>query len=502
MKNIFKIAACLSIATLAYSCALDEIDSQMTDAQAIASIRLECDALETYTIQAEKPQAISFSVSSTTPWSITGIPAWLSVSPASSAESSLSEDIVIKAEANPEYQDRTASLTVKGENTDILYTLTITQLRKGKLVVTPVASAFPTAGGSLPFKVLANLAWEVTAADSWLSFSETSGVGDDSEKTIQATAEKNTSVVRETTVSVTSGDQKIDFQVTQNGQTLEFKPLASTEFPRLGGEVEIGVNASMEWKVEVSDPFFTATKSGDDKIVLSAPFNNKFAPRSVTVSIKPVDTSFGNVSSTVELTQDINFSFQGHCEVLADGSVKVYGDGTTVVEEGKEKKIPSRVQLLDGFKYVSMILKMGDKHFGDKAEMWLYANDAVEGVEIEIQNQIQLGKRVRVRLNGDLPNSGLSSYDSVDYEITQAELNAMNEYRVDILPSENSTSGVGHLKFSFSYNGTLRSAVLDKPSIFEDEPTAACHYWFGCYNLTTDGTWYVVKTCDVVSVAK
>lgn len=494
MKNIFKIAACLSIATLAYSCALDEIDSQMTDAQAIASIRLECDALETYTIQAEKPQGISFSVSSTTPWSITGIPAWLTVSPASSAESSLSEDVVIKAEANPEYQDRTATLTVKGENTEILHTITITQLRKGKLVVTPVASEFPAAGGTLPFSIEANLAWELSSADSWLSFSETSGSGSGNAVSIQATAEKNTSIVRETTVSVVSGINEFSFTVRQNGQTLEFLTPESTEINRLGEVIELGVNASMEWKVEVSDPFYTVTKSGDDKIILTAPFNNKFAPRTVNVTIKPVDASFGDVSSSIERTQDINFSFQGHCEVLADGSVKVYGDG-----EGEKA---SRVKLLDGFRYVNLILKMGDKHFGDKGEMWLYANDAVQAAEIEIQNQIQLGKRVRVRLNGDLPNSGLSSYDSVDYEMTQDELNAMDEYRVDILPSENSTSGVGHLKFSFSYNGTLRSAVLDKPSVFEDEPTAACHYWFGCYNLTTDGTWYVVKTCDVISVAK
>jgi len=490
MKKIFfKLAACLSLfsAFAAVSCTLDEIDTQMTDEEAIASIRLECDALEAYTIQATKPQAIAFSI---TPWTIEGIPSWLTVTPASSATSSLAEDIVVKASINDSFSDRSAVLTVTGLNTEIVHKLTVTQLRKGKLVVTPITGQFPTAGGTLPFSVEANLPWEVSAADEWLSFSVTSGQGGDEAQMVGATATQNESIVRETTVTVVSGEQMQTFVARQNGQSLEFLAPESTELNRLGQELEIGVNATMDWTVEASDPFYTVEKSGDDKVILKAPFNNQFAPRSVVLTLKPVDPKYGDVSSSLTLTQDINFKFSGHCEVLADGSVKVYGDDK------------SRVQLIDGYRYCSMILKMGDKHFADAAQMWVYANDAVETVEIEIQNQIQLGKRIRVRLNGYLPNSSLSSYDSVDYAITKDELNAMDEYRVDILPSENFTEGVGHLKFSFSYNGTLRSAVLDKPSIFEDEPTAACHYWFGCYSASEDGTWYVVKTCDVIPVAE
>lgn len=491
MKSILKTVAFLSVLFLGTSCALEQIDTQMTPEKALASIRLECSALENYTVQAAKPQDISFHVSATTPWTITGKDAgWLTVTPASSSVSSLSEDIRVSAAVNEEFADRTAVLTVGGENTDKSYTITVTQHRKGKLTVTGIAGQFDPAGGSKSFTVESNIAWEASAADEWLTLNPASGSSDNETKSfaITATAAANSSVTRSTTVTVTAGDEKKEFEVVQKGQTLELLPVASTEVDRRGAEFELGVNATMDWKVECSHPAVTATREGNDKVKVVVPWNNQFAPRTIKITVKPTTTAYGDVSSSVEFTQDINFTFSGHTEVLADGSVKVYGDEV------------SRVKLIDGFRYVNVIIKMGDKSFGDAAQMWLYANDAVEGVEVEIQNQIQLGKRIRVRLNGTLPNSGLSCYDSVDYEMTKAELNAMDEYRVDVVPGTNSTDGVQHLNFSFSYNGTLRSAVLDKPSVFADEATAACHYWFGCYTASGDGTWYVVKTCDVIPV--
>lgn len=487
MKTIVKTAIFLGVLMLASSCVLDSIDSQPA-----VDPRLQCDVLDTYTVQAVKPQDIAFSVSSTTPWRITGFESasWISVTPSSSDESSLAEDIIIKAKENETVNDRSVVLTLTGDNTDAKYSFTVKQMRRGKLTVTPIEDSFPAAGGSNTFKVESNIAWEAEAGDDWLSLSPASGTSDGDMKSfsVKATATENSSIVRSTVVTVTAGDEKFTFNVTQNGQTLEFEPLDEPVIDRLGGELVLNVNASMDWKLECDNEDFTVTKEGNDKVKVSAPFNNKFAPRTAKVTIKPVSSSFGDVSSSVEISQDINFTFSGHCEVLEDGSVKIYGDDK------------SRVKVIDGYRYVNIIIKMGEKNFKEKSEMWLYANDAVEGTEIEIQNQIQLGKRVRVRLNGHLPNSGLSCYDSVDYDLSQSDLNNMEEYRVDVVPGENYTQSVRHLNFSFSYNGSLRSAVLDKPSVFADEPTAACHYWFGCYNAPGDGSWYIVKSCDVIPV--
>lgn len=489
MKTLFKTAICLWGLVLVSACVLDSIDSQPA-----VDPKLECDALESYTIQAAKPQDISFRVNANTPWSVTGFEdaPWISVTPASSDISSLSEDVRIKTQVNNELTDRSVVLTVKSQNADKTYSITLTQLRKGKLVVTPIpeTDALPAGGGSKTFQIEANQEWEASAADDWLSLSPAKGTSESTMKTfsVTATAKANSSVTRSTVVTVISGDERFEFPVKQLGQTLEFAPVENPVIDRKGGELLLDVNASMDWTVSCDVPAFTVTKVGNSQVKVSAAWNNQFAERRGNVTIKPTSSEFGDVSSSVEISQDINFTFKGHCEVLEDGSVKVYGDDA------------SRVQVIDGFRYCNIILKMGEKNFGDAAQMWVYANDAVEGVEVEIQNQIQLGKRIRVRLNGHLPNSDLSCYDSVDYDISKDELNAMDEYRVDIVPGTNYTNGVQHLNFSFSYNGVLRSAVLDKPSVFSDEPTAACHYWFGCYTASNDGTWYVVKTCDVIPV--
>ena len=52
MKTIFKSAACLSFLLALAACQQFQIDTQMTPEKEAASIRLECDALESYTISA------------------------------------------------------------------------------------------------------------------------------------------------------------------------------------------------------------------------------------------------------------------------------------------------------------------------------------------------------------------------------------------------------------------------------------------------------------------
>ena len=165
-----------------------------------------------------------------------------------------------------------------------------------------------------------------------------------------------------------SGDEKREYLVHQNGQFLEFLEVDDPAIDRLGGELELSVKASMDWKVEVSDPAFTATKVGNDKVKLSAPFNNKFAPRVATVTIKPVSSEYGDVNSTVEVSQDINFSVSGHVEILSDGSAKVYADGS-----GDTK---SRITTIDAFRYVSCVVTLGDKNIEAKAQIFLSARSA------------------------------------------------------------------------------------------------------------------------------
>lgn len=477
MKNIFKTALCLSLLLAAYSCKLEEIDSQPAQEP-----RLECDALEAYTIQASKPQAVSFRVNSTTPWtvSVSDGADWLSVEPASSSVSSLSEDVRITAKANADLKDRAAVVTVKGENTNITYTVQITQMRKGQLTVVPVAGEFSADGGQQSFSVESNLSWDVTAADSWLTFSANHGDTDGTMKkvTVQAIAAANKSVVRSTTMTVVSGDEKREYLVNQNGQFLEFLPVDDPAIDRLGGELELNVKASMDWKVEVSNPAFTATKVGNDKVKLSVPFNNQFAAREAAVTIKPVSSEYGDVSSSVTVSQDINFEFSGHVEILSDGSAKVYADGA----DGKASRITTR----DTYRYVSCVVTLGEKKIEKSAQMFLCTHDC----GAEYQCQIDLAGNKRLRSNG----SG-TSYKTTKFDITQDELQAIETYRMDFVPD------AGTVKLEFFYNGTSK-ASQNSVSVFESDPEAVGHYFFGLEKVVSDGTWYVVKTFDVTPIAE
>ena len=474
MKKIVNI---LCIGLLAAACQQFYVDTQMTSDQAVA--KLECDALETYTIQGEKPQSVSFKVASTTPWSITGYEKaeWLKISPVSSALSSLSEDIVITAKENPNYADRSVTLTLSGEGTDKTYKIVINQSRKGKLFVQGVSENFEAEGNTLPFTIESNLAWEVRAADQWLTFDKNSGNGDGGVETVKATAAANSSVIRKTTVTVTAGDAKETFEVTQKGQSLEFASTEPQEIDRMGGEVIIAVKATMDWKVECDNEGFVVEKVGNDQVKVSSPFNNKFAAKTGTVTIKPASSDLGDISSSVEVVQECNFDLSGACEVLEDGSVKL-------VAGGDKPRITTKDQL----KYVSILLTMGDVHFGDKGHLCCSTHDAGVSGMSELQCQINLDGNKRLRTNG-----GETSYNTAKFSITKDDLNALKTYQVNFAPDPDTN---GYVRLEFLYNGTSM-ATLSSPSPFTDDVESGGHYFFGFESSKDDDSWYIIKSADI-----
>lgn len=493
MKKIFNTVACLSAALLAFSCVMDKIDTQITDEEAIAQIRLECDALESYTIQSQNPQAVSFRVSSTTPWTITGFEnsGWLTVEPASSAVSSLSEDVTVKAIANTELSERSVTLKVTGKNTDLSYSIRVTQMRLGKVTVEPITDEFEMAGGTQNFTVQHNVAWEATVADDWLTLNPASGTSDGEMKTttVKATAAAHTGLTRTTTVTVVSGEDKTQFLVKQKGHTLEFVPLEDYSIAPKGGDLVLDVTATMAWTVESSNNDFIVTKVGDNQVKVSAGFNNMFAGRAATISLKPADTGMGAFGNSVEVTQDINFVLAGNCVVQADGSVKV--------TEGES----SHIALKEGMRYGKIVLTFGEVHFAEKAELW-YVNKVVgDGWGAQLFNWLTVGK-TRLRAEGTISTGhGLridkDSYMSTDYSITLDELNAMTSYEMDIYPD---TEDETHLHMDFLYNGTLKcEAQCMNP--FYGNDLVGNETFVGVYTgSTTADTWFVVKTCDVTPI--
>ena len=564
MKNLTRIFAGLALLGAAASCQLYEIDTQMTPEKAAASIRMECSAVDVYTLPAQSPDPISFNVSSNTPWTIilSSGADWLTVSPASSAASQLIADVVVTAKENAG-DDRSATLTLKGENVSQTKVITIKQARAGKLFVTPmvedyaacggpltftlqtnvpwevrssagwltfnresgepdpegrtltiiataapsnvlertatvtvvagddeetfdvvqkgsfsvveISSAFASAGESKSITIKTDLPWEVSADKDWITFDKTSGTGTGSAEAIVATAAANDGAARKATVTVSAGGVDKTFEVSQSGLVFEIVAPSSTELPRLGGEMVIAVNSSLSWEPSTDVAGWEVEKIDATSFKVKAAFNNIFKPK-----VGKVVITAGSATDELELSQGINFKLDGNCEVQEDGSVKVSSGAK------------SRVTTLDQYRYMKMDIQFGDVNFGDSAELWA----AVSAAGCNIYNQLSLTGNKRIRTDGSLPVSGTSTYKNTTFGITKDELNAMTSYSFYVEP--NATAPANQI-ITFLYNGTQK-AQQDFLSVFADDATAAGAYWFGFYNETSDGTWYIVKSCDITPV--
>lgn len=564
MKTLTRIFAGLALLGAAASCQLYEIDTQMTPEKAAASIRMECSAVDVYNLPAQSPDPISFNVSSNTPWTIilSSGADWLTVSPASSAASQLIADVVVTAKENAG-DDRSATLTLKGENVSQTKVITIKQARAGKLFVTPMVEDYAACGGPLTFTLQTNVPWEVRSSAGWLTFNRESGEPDPEGRTLTIIATAAPSQVLERTATITvvagddeetfdvsqkgvfdltevgrtfdsngdsdfillrtdlpwtvmadkgwiefldhdgTGDGSLDqigftvlpnegaarkanitvraggvektFEVSQSGLVFEIVAPSSTELPRLGGEMVIAVNSSLSWEPSTDVAGWEVEKIDATSFKVKAAFNNIFKPKVGKVVI----TATGGATDELELSQGINFSFTD-AEVLEDGSVKIVGS----------KK--SRITTLDGFRYASFVLAIGDKNFDDKAQFYACSHDAAG--DSELQCQINLSGNKRLRTNG-----AHTTYGSTGFSITKDELNALTEYRMDFRPNAENPANID---LQFFYNGTSR-AIHTSTSPYASDATFSGHYFFGTESAA-DGseTWYIIKSCTPTFIAE
>lgn len=480
MKKAFRIIAGLSLLAVAVSCQQFKVDTQMSAEKFAANVKLSCDAQDSYTVSAANPQDIIFNVTSNVPWTITGAQEWLTVTPSSSGASSLISDVTVKAAVNTTMEDRSATLTIKSDTYKAReYQITVTQSRSGKLFVLPIYNDFTAAGGPLPFSIETNQQWEVRSDVLWLTFSKAGGEPDPEGKPmiITATAAANESGDRSATVTVVAGDMTESFTVHQKGVEFRIVKPADPGIDRLGGEKLIEVKTTLDWTVAVEGAGFTAEKVDDSHFKVAAAWNNTFAERTCTVTI----TGPGNVTDSMDLTQDTNFECE-NCEVLEDGSVKL------------DAAAGSRVYLKDNLRMLNMVLTMGEKHFGDKANFWVIGNVDSQFGSVALYNWLNLGTKTRIRTEGNMIATGDASYyKSTDYTITKAQLDAMNVYEYGF----NTNSGDATLlDMWFNVDGT-EIKKHSGPNPFTADADAYFTYYFGFYEPVSDGTWYVVKTCDL-----
>ena len=437
-------------------------------------IKMDTDVREAYTISGTNPQPATFSIASTTPWEITGYESaeWLSVKPASSALSSLSTDVTLTAVPNDTYEDRSVTLTLKGEGIDKVWTIEVTQVMKNKFYVQPITEEFEgKTENSLTFTIETNLAWEVRSADTWLTFDKTNGTGTGAIETITATAAENPGTERTTTVTVTAGADVVTFDVLQKGgKTLEFVTEELEMLSYAGGEALLDVNASMDWTVTSSAEWLAVENAGT-QVKATAAANNGFAARTAVVTIEG-----DGLTAQFEVTQDTMFELE-NAEILEDGSVKLDGANG------------ARINIKEGLRYFTAVLNVKEISFGEKGQFWFFSE-----TDGDFGNWMTVGK-FRLRTN----NGAVSNYDNTYYDddMSVEFLNTMKTYEFTVTPDAE-TAGNG--KFIFTVNDvTIESHSWASPFAGTD---TTFEWYIGFNSATSDGTYYVIESCTITPIAE
>jgi len=572
MKTLIRTLACLGVLGLLASCQMYEIDTQMTPEKAAASIRMVCDALPSYTVSATSPGTITFNVSSNTPWTITrsSDADWCTVTPSSSSAGALISDVVVSFDKNDSAEDRTATLTLKGDKVGLPVTIQITQNRLGSLFVTPVSQDYVATGGPLtftiktnvpwevrssegwltfnresgepdpegrtmtiiatadasqvlertatvtvtagdeeesfevtqkakfsvtdlggefsgmggtqPFRITTDLPWEVSSDKGWISFDKESGVGDGSSVEVNVTAAVNNGLLRTATINVTAGGVSKSFEAIQKGATFEIVRPASAEIDRQGGQITLEVNATITWEPSTDVEGWTVKKVDDTHFTVSAGWNDKFVAKTGNVTIQGP----AGEENSLSLTQGVNFELNGSYEVLADGSVKLLGDSA------------SNITLVDGFRYGSVELTLGEVSFADDGNFWFenHTDNTAEGgnTKAQLYNWCAVGKtrlRAEGTANGKSMNEAGTSYMSTTYELSKDEFNAMTAYKMTLAPNAGDPA---LLDMEFFYNGASRCQATCQNPFTSAGLTGKT---FVGFHSASAASWVVVKSCNV-----
>ena len=196
-------AAGLMMGTM-YSCTENETPA----------VKLDTDALGQYSIAAENPEAITFTVSSENgSWELVSDNDWCTIDPRS-GNAGQEYTVTVQYEDNTSEDSRTDRLTLRsgetvGKTISVIQAGLSGQGQTGRLTTDPKTLAFTAAAGTEEVTVTSDVAWtaEVTEGDGWLSLGTT--VSGDGNGTVEVSASANTSAERTGTIAFKDGNGSV-----------------------------------------------------------------------------------------------------------------------------------------------------------------------------------------------------------------------------------------------------------------------------------------------------
>ena len=532
------------------------------ETQPEVEVKMVTDVREAYNFSGTNPQPATFSISSTTPWEITGYENadWLNVKPSSSALSSLSADVTITAAVNETYEERSATLTLKGEGIDQTWTVQVKQSKKSKIFVQPVGEEFASVESSLSFTIETNLDWEVRSADSWLTFDKTSGKGTGAVETITATAAANPGTERTTTVTITAGNDTETFEVTQKGGFKFYVQPISETFASSESSLSFTVETNLDWEVRSADAWLTFDKTsgkgtGAVETITATVTANTGVERTTTVTVtagsetKTFDVvQAGGMTFNVAPADTTGISYAGgeillDVEASMDWTVKADAEWLTV-EKVSDTQVKVSAPANCAFADRAAVVTVTGGDLEGQVEVTQASVFELDGAELLEDGSVKLdganGARINIKeglryftatlsvkeisfgdegqfwffseTDGDFGNwmsvgkfrlrtnnGSVSNYDNTYYDddMSVEFLGTMTKYEFTVTPDAE-TEGNG--KFLFTVNDTtIESHSWASPFAGND---TTFEWWFGFYSSVSDGTYYVIDSCTITPIAE
>lgn len=244
----------------------------------------------------------TFTISSNTSWTISGMPNWFSVNPLTGSGN---KDITVTAQANPSISQRTAKLTISGTGVSDK-TVTITQSGTTPfLTVSTDVLTLDTIANSGSFTISSNVNWNVTSDQSWLTASPVSGTNN---ATVQLSATDNlTDVMRSAKITVSAtGVTSKTITVSQpvvsspslavSVSTIKMaSPANSTATFDISSKTSWNISCDQSW-IKIS----STTGSDNTTITLTATNNTSTVTRSARITV----TGSNGTKRIITLTQD------------------------------------------------------------------------------------------------------------------------------------------------------------------------------------------------------
>lgn len=179
---------------------------------------------------------------------------------------------------------------------------------KGEGQVGATSIRFSNSGGSEKIFITSNTDWKVTSNEDWLSFSSSSGNGNNT-LTINASVNSKTTA-RNGIVTFTYGSNTTTISIYQEPEP-EYLTLSSYDpikFGLYGGSETLTITSNVDWKISCNESWLnlsTTSGSGSGILKLSVDENKTVGTRDASVIIY-----YSNTSATIKVSQEgLNFSY-------------------------------------------------------------------------------------------------------------------------------------------------------------------------------------------------